>query len=629
MKEKNRKEEKTKEERIRDLSIGVLEKFRYSGISNLEIISFISSLLVVLKHLKENKVVNIYRYPSVLEVLIMRGLEIPSGMEKRVDENFIRALMEYTYDNIVVEEYIDLYDCILDIMNKNQSNILHETPNSINHLIVKLLGSMDDSIIYDGCAGVGKTLECIAKHNKNARFLCQEINEDVRQILRTRLELLGVVYEVEGGSTLLRPAFVEQALYDCAVMDWPYGSIISREEYDNVRKMISDQRNVYIFGEPSQASSIFVIMQQVIYSLKENGKAIFIIPASILFKDGKDGEVRKRIVKRDIIETIISLPSGLISGTSIPLYVIIFNKMKENINQIQMINVQQTKSEENKNRTKSDKVLLDVERIVEAYQSKKEEPQFSKNVNINEIDEKEYRLLAENYFPQGEETVKTNYFSEIEIKVNEIVETLKKNHAIKLQDVAEKIYKGANILKAEDIEEGEIKVLNMSGLKDDEIDYADVIRISAQNDKFRQELLLQENDILLSCKGEAIKIAHVNQKVENYTVTQSTMIIRPSQEVNPKYLELYLSSPLGRYLLKNIQKGAFIPMISLRDLETIKVIVPSLDEQNRIVQEFETKEKAIQAELAAIQRKRKDNRQALYEKMGIEDTYVYCPEEEK
>ena len=63
-------------------------------------------------------------------------------------------------------------------------------------------------------------------------------------------------------------------------------------------------------------------------SLNGKGRAAIICSQGILFRGNEEEEIRKNMIKEDIIEVIIALPPKLFYGTGIPGCVLILNTNK-------------------------------------------------------------------------------------------------------------------------------------------------------------------------------------------------------------------------------------------------------------------------------------------------------------
>ena len=571
-----------------------------------EILSMMVEIFSKLNCLPKD-ITELLKKESVVEAL---DNKLKINLEEKRLRNALMILLDYYHECNEIEE---LYEEFCNFFNDLLKRRSVQTDDYINTIVTNIFGDISYSVFHDPCAGWGKTIRRISKDNNNVKFLCQELNPNSCRILETRLKFLNVDYEIAEGSVITEPHFLGKQRYDYAFCDWPYGMTISKEEIE----YLNNSSDIYLHGMPSIASSVYIPLQQILYSLTNKGKAIIVVPEGILFKEGKDENVRKSIINMDIIESIIQLPANIYNHTSVRLNLIVINKNKKNMDYIQFINQQNMPKTENE-------LNEEIQTLVEVYNTKKEIDGYSKNVAIHNI--KNANLSCNKYVYKNEKIISTNYFNNIKIELQEIESTLNNNRKTNLGNVAAAI-RGINIVKSENEESGKYSILNMSALKDSKINYNDIIKSDLKRFTNVQNCLIKKDDILISAKGEAIKIALVDKNVENYTVTQSTLILRPYDAKNAKYLFYYLDSPIGRYLIESVQKGAFIPMISAKDLQEIEVLMLPEQEQEEMVYEYEQKNLYLEMEIAKIQKELENNRKKFYERMKIGNVYRKIKEE--
>ncbi len=100
---------------------------------------------------------------------------------------------------------------------------------------------------------------------------------------------------------------------------------------------------------------------------------------------------------------------------------------------------------------------------------------------------------------------------------------------------------------------------------------------------------IQEGDFLFSITGYLGMFA-IAPKLENAYVNQHVCLCRPKEGFNKKYVGYWIISRSGghRYLNKN-QRGAVKAGLNLDDLKSIPVPLASIDEQQAIVEEIESR----------------------------------------
>ena len=71
----------------------------------------------------------------------------------------------------------------------------------------------------------------------------------------------------------------------------------------------------YPYGLPPSSKADYAFIQIMLNNLKNNGRMAVIVPLGVLSRPGAEEEIRKNMIKSNIIETIILLPSNLFKNT--------------------------------------------------------------------------------------------------------------------------------------------------------------------------------------------------------------------------------------------------------------------------------------------------------------------------
>ena len=127
-----------------------------------------------------------------------------------------------------------------------------------------------------------------------------------------------------------------------------------------------------------------------------------------------------------------------------------------------------------------------------------------------------------------------------------------------------------------------------------------------------------EEEVLLGCRGS---VGSLNISEPYSWITGNAMVVKPkSNQLLKKYIYYFLNS-LDK---KNIITGSSIPQITRKSLETTEIPVPSLKEQDRIVERLDRFEKLI------LQLKNNRHRQIQeYEKLKKSLSYLLPNENTK
>ncbi len=95
---------------------------------------------------------------------------------------------------------------------------------------------------------------------------------------------------------------------------------------------------------------------------------------------------------------------------------------------------------------------------------------------------------------------------------------------------------------------------------------------------------VKPNDVLLNITGASIgRVAYAPPNLVEANVNQHVAIIRPIENLNPRYLMYWLSQPSIQEFINNKQKGATRQGFTKAQIEAFEVPVPCLSDQYHIV----------------------------------------------
>lgn len=137
------------------------------------------------------------------------------------------------------------------------------------------------------------------------------------------------------------------------------------------------------------------------------------------------------------------------------------------------------------------------------------------------------------------------------------------------------------------IQRGEVKLVRITDIQYDQIKWDNVpyCDISEEN---KNKYLLQNNDILIARTGGTIGKTYLVKNIKDPAVFASYLIRAiPSLYINSEYLKLFMSSPLYWEQLKNFSMGTGQPNVNGQSLNKLKIPIPPLSEQKRIVEKLE------------------------------------------
>lgn len=130
---------------------------------------------------------------------------------------------------------------------------------------------------------------------------------------------------------------------------------------------------------------------------------------------------------------------------------------------------------------------------------------------------------------------------------------------------------------------------------------------------------IQKGDILISCKGKAIKLCAVSEETPVFLSHDFLGIRVKDGEIDPQYLFYFLQSPAGQCAIQQIQMGSSIPMIRAKDLEDLSLPYIPLARQTRYAQELHKTVSDIEEKMAKLYAAKQRAYEQFYQKTGFGD----------
>lgn len=287
------------------------------------------------------------------------------------------------------------------------------TPSQVSEVMAQIVAKTKSiETIYDPTVGSGSLLLTVSKHlsedeKKSLTYYGQEKNTATYNLTRMNLLLHGVRPDkmtINNGDTLSedwpedpqRPN--EGVQFDAVVMNPPY----SVKNWNKSNLKVSDPRFEVAGVLPPDSKGDFAFLLHGLFHLGQQGTMAIVLPHGVLFRGGTEGEIRKRLLEKNYIDTIIGLPGKLFTNTGIPVTVLILKKGRPLGTPVLIIDASKTFVKEGKQNVLQEK---DIARIVDTYATRSEEAGYSHLATRDEIIENEYNLNIPRYIEAIEEEI--------------------------------------------------------------------------------------------------------------------------------------------------------------------------------------------------------------------------------
>ena len=312
------------------------------------------------------------------------------------------------------EDYLEMFDFAIQQYMATMGKAFGEfsQPKEMTKLVAELINTSCDSI-FNPFAG---TLSYATEIAHYAKFDAIEINPNIWE--------LGI----------LRAALSEHkdniSLKQGDVANWPsnkYDAIVSTPPFRMKMEMVESIFNRTEFSDT-------VALRRFESSTTENGELFTYVPLSVLVSDSEE-DLRHELTSKGYIDTIITLPSGIMFNTNISTALIVLRKSHSVDMPIRMTNASSLYKEVGKGH------ILDVEAILSAL----EDSAKSSYVSIEQIEDNQwswdvnaYNESFERQHPEGYVGKKLGNIVDIPVLERHFYET--KGPVVKISDLSDSPY---------------------------------------------------------------------------------------------------------------------------------------------------------------------------------------------
>lgn len=286
------------------------------------------------------------------------------------------------------------------------------TPREVERIIIGIIKPHGKDHVYDPTVGSGGFLLEAYNYLKGksdeqaARtlyFYGQEINISTFAIAKINMFLHGLdSADIRRGDTLANPQFLNNMgnlqTFDIVVANPPYS--IKDWEFELFKNDKYGRTEGY--DQPPKKNADYAFVLHIMKSMNANGRAGIVLPHGVLFRGGSEGRIREQIIKNDLLEAVIALPSKLFYGTGIPAAILIFNKNKPEHKKGKILIIDAERDYlEGKNQNSLRK--QDIEKIIKAYDKYEDVEKYARVVDTKEIEENDFNLNVRRYIDSSDE----------------------------------------------------------------------------------------------------------------------------------------------------------------------------------------------------------------------------------
>jgi type I restriction enzyme M protein len=287
----------------------------------------------------------------------------------------------------------------------------HEVSLLMSEIVAHHVKDKKEIQIYDPTSGSGSLLinigQSVSRHMadaNNIKYYAQELKQNTYNLTRMNLVMRGILVDnivTRNGDTLEDdwpyfdendPAHSYNPLYvDAVVSNPPYS-----QKWDPSDKETDPRYARFGLAPKSKADYAFLLHE--LFHIKPDGIMTIVLPHGVLFRGGEEGEIRKKLIEGNHIDTIIGLPANIFFGTSIPTIIMVLRQRRD---QTDVLIVDASKGFEKAG--KNNKLRAsDIKRIADTVLNRQECPKYSRLVKREEIRTNNYNLNIPRYVDSSE-----------------------------------------------------------------------------------------------------------------------------------------------------------------------------------------------------------------------------------
>ena len=277
------------------------------------------------------------------------------------------------------------------------------TPRPVVQLMVRLVDPQEGMAVYDPCSGSGGMLIYARNHvadnggDATNLFLAgQENNGTTWAISKMNMLLHGIRdADLRNNDTLTSPEHTsggELRRFDRVITNPPFS-----QNYDKA-SLTHTERFRYGYTPEGGKKADLMFLQHMLAVLKSDGIVATVMPHGVLFRGGAEGNIRRRIIEGDLLDTVIGLGPNLFYGTGIPAAILLLrakgSKRLERRGKVLFINADRDYGE---GRAQNHLRPRDEEKITATYRNFADVDSFAKIVTLNELADNDFNCNIRRY----------------------------------------------------------------------------------------------------------------------------------------------------------------------------------------------------------------------------------------
>lgn len=422
---------------------------------------------------------------------------------------------------------------------------------NISMIISNIVNIKKGDSIFDPYIGTGSLIYKILRnvYHSDLKIIGQDINIEELEICSMLMNLLDIdEVELECGDSI-KVLNNSNSKFDKIITHIPY----NLRYYDRL-SVYNSYAYSYAYDNGRLKNGNYIIITQIISMLSYKGEAYIVVPNNVLYSGGDSKEIRRNIIKDDIIEAVIEFSEYSGYNGVIKPVILVLNKKKESYKKgkIQLLSV------ENGN----------VKELIRTYKEYTEN-EYSRIISLEKIESRNYNLNFTHYDPI----------------YDEMKQMLAQNIGLRISDIVEVVKSGRKVKNIYDNPANHIPIIKQSNLKREieeiflgKSNYDDFEYISELN----SERILDKKAIIVTLQGKDLKPTIFDPErldIKKASVGINCLALIPKENINIEYLYYQLYNPRVIRQINGYKRGMTIKRITYNDLLSVVVSKDEYEKQ--------------------------------------------------
>ena len=451
-------------------------------------------------------------------------------LARRLD-NLMKSL--YQYRSATPEWLRELVDDLY--FYESGSGGICATPPPLRRLIAALAAQRPAKRVNDLCSGTGLLgLQVCKELGGQPSYRGGEQNAYLCALSRLLLFLSGVEdFSIRAGDAAgwRREENAPMGVY---VADLPLVGSRTVPVEEDCQRLAGDRPSLYFD---------WALIWNVLAQMRSGERAFFVVTSGALVRKN-EAELRRQLVKRNLIDAVITLPAGMYPSHGLPTALLVCEKGRARTEQVLFVDLEDCAV--SGGRRTADLSQGTIEEVCRLFDRRAQE---------------EAALPFREAVPREGSLNPALYLSQ----------TAPAGRQVRLGDVAA-VARGLQLTRYQLDGQGPCYLLNVRDIQDGEIHYEGAERIDHGTATWEERYRIREDDIILTSRGTALRIVIVPPGPPHAYISGNLTILRADpRRYHPYLLYAYLCSEEGLAALSLIQTGTTIRVLGVAALEGLLI----------------------------------------------------------